>query len=118
MVYFIVCRKVYKSLKRKTIVSVKFVIHNRLDNVGVAIDDIRAGEEVAGVYIEDRSSGPRLKAINDVPLGHKIALTNIRAGEKVIKYGRVIGVAISDIRAGVFWRRGDDHGEVHSKGLR
>ncbi|WP_069806987.1 UxaA family hydrolase [Vulcanisaeta thermophila] len=80
--------------------SLKFVIHNKLDNVGVAIDDIKAGEDVMGVYIEDRSEGPRLRALNDIPLGHKIALRDIRAGERVIKYGRVIGVATRDIRAG------------------
>ena len=81
-------------------VSLKFAIHSKTDNVGVAIDDIRAGEEVVGVYIEDRSSGPKLRALNDIPLGHKIALVDIRAGDKVIKYGRVIGVATRDIRAG------------------
>ncbi|ABW01968.1 UxaA family hydrolase [Caldivirga maquilingensis] len=78
----------------------RFAIHNKEDNVGVAIDDISAGEEAHGVYIEDKSNGPIVKAIEDIPLGHKIALRDIKAGEKVIKYGRVIGVAVKDIKAG------------------
>lgn len=78
----------------------KFAIHNKEDNVGVAIDDIKAGEQAQGIYIEDRSMGPVIKALEDIPLGHKIALRDIKAGERVIKYGRVIGVATRDIKAG------------------
>ncbi|WP_291766950.1 UxaA family hydrolase [Caldivirga sp. UBA161] len=78
----------------------KFAIHNKEDNVGVAIEDIRAGEEAQGIYIEDKSNGPVVKAVEDIPLGHKIALRDIKAGKEVIKYGRVIGVAVKDIKAG------------------
>ena len=34
------------------------------------------------------------------PRGHKFALTDIRAGEAVFKYGAPIGIATRDIRAG------------------
>ncbi len=37
---------------------------------------------------------------DDIPYGHKIALTDIRRGEAIIKYGEQIGVATADIRAG------------------
>jgi (2R)-sulfolactate sulfo-lyase subunit alpha len=85
----------------------RFAIHNREDNVGVAIEDIRAGDEAQGVYIEDRSMGPIIKALEDIPLGHKIALRDIKAGERVIKYGRVIGVATRDIKVG-------EHVHIHN----
>ncbi|MFP3074836.1 MAG: UxaA family hydrolase [Caldivirga sp.] len=85
----------------------RFAIHNREDNVGVAIEDIRAGDEAQGVYIEDRSMGPVIKALEDIPLGHKIALRDIKAGERVIKYGRVIGVATRDIKVG-------EHVHIHN----
>jgi (2R)-sulfolactate sulfo-lyase subunit alpha len=42
-----------------------------------------------------------------VPLGHKIALRDLAAGERVIKYGVPIGVATRDIRAG-------EHVHVHN----
>ncbi|MBQ8605522.1 MAG: altronate dehydratase [Clostridia bacterium] len=41
-----------------------------------------------------------LKAQNDVPAGHKIALCDIPAGEKIIKYGMPIGAAKTDITKG------------------
>ena len=37
---------------------------------------------------------------DDIPAGHKIALTDIRAGEKIIKYGNPIGRATCAIQAG------------------
>ena len=35
-----------------------------------------------------------------VPIGHKVARTDIRPGDKILKYGAPIGVATADIPAG------------------
>jgi len=84
----------------------KFIVHDKSDNVGVAIEDLRAGEEVVGVYLSE-SSLITIKVLNEVPLGHKIALTDLRAGDKVVKYGEVIGIATRDIRKG-------EHVHIHN----
>lgn len=83
------------------------LIHSREDNVAVAVTDIKAGDEVNTVYLDDMSPGPSVKASNDIPLGHKVALRDIPKGSYVIKYGRPIGVATADIRAG-------EHVHVHN----
>lgn len=59
------------------------------DNVAVTLVPITKGEEVFGVTARE-----------DIPQGHKIALTDIHAGERVIKYGFTIGTVKSDIHAG------------------
>ena len=41
-----------------------------------------------------------MTTLEDIPQGHKIALADIKEGEKVIKYGFPIGVAKQDIKAG------------------
>ena len=41
-----------------------------------------------------------LKPHGDVPAGHKLALRDIKAGEKIVKYGFPIGVATKDIAKG------------------
>ncbi len=51
---------------------------------------------------EKDNVGVLKKPLGDLPMGHKIALTDIRAGEKVIKYGYPIGVATEDIKKGDF----------------
>jgi (2R)-sulfolactate sulfo-lyase subunit alpha len=77
----------------------KFLVHAKGDSVGVAVEDIRAGETAEGVILEDESP-VTIKALQDIPLGHKIALTSIGPGATVIKYGEPIGKAMAAIRPG------------------
>ena len=41
-----------------------------------------------------------IKLINDIPVGHKFSLAEIQKGEKIIKYGEIIGVATQNIQVG------------------
>ncbi len=68
------------------------VINNR-DNVGIALEDISSGMEV-------KAGGKSIIALDSIMFGHKLALTDIRKGESIIKYGEVIGVAVMDIKKG------------------
>ena len=61
------------------------------DNIAVALQRIEPGAELS-------QSG--LIARDLIPSGHKIAVSPIASGQKVIKYGRVIGVATQDIQSG------------------
>ena len=71
------------------------------DMVAVALKPLKAGENVS--Y---GSGSVTLK--DDIPMGHKAALRDIRKGEAVIKYGFPIGEATEDIPAG---------GHVHTHNL-
>ena len=64
----------------------------RDDNVAVALCPITKGEKL-------ETTVP-LRALDDIPAGHKVALTDIAEGQKVIKYGFPIGVATQAIPAG------------------
>lgn len=77
----------------------KFLVHEDGDYVGVAVQDIKAGEEVLGVDLHE-GKGLRVKSNHDIPLGHKIALKAVKKGEVVIKYGENIGNATQDISVG------------------
>ncbi len=83
-----------------------FIVHAKKDQVGVAVKDISAGENIEGWCMEDDSA---LSVISnkEIPLGHKVAITSIGKGEPVIKYGMPIGNATSDIRIG-------DHVHTHN----
>jgi alpha-glucosidase (family GH31 glycosyl hydrolase) len=52
---------------------------------------LREGEERA-VTLEGKAVGS-VKLVNDVPLGHKVAMRDIANGKDVIEYGCVIGMA-------------------------
>ena len=63
------------------------------DMVAVALKPLKAGERVSCGDCE-------ITLRDDLPMGHKAALRDIRAGEAVIKYGFPIGEATQDIPAG------------------
>ncbi|GAB6158079.1 UxaA family hydrolase [Desulfotomaculum varum] len=78
---------------------IKFLVHDPEDMVGVAVANIEAGETVIG-KIQDSKQTVEIKAISNIPLGHKIALKDIASGERVIKYHLPIGKAVADIKKG------------------
>lgn len=77
---------------------------NNIDMVAVALQPLKAGVpvKVSGAELE-------ITPLEDIPMGHKIALRDIKAGEKIIKYGFPIGAAKCDIATG---------GHVHTENVR
>ncbi|MBC8130110.1 MAG: altronate dehydratase [Rhizobiaceae bacterium] len=63
------------------------------DSVAIALTPIAAGATVA-------ANDDRVQALSDIPNGHKIARRDIAAGDPVLKFGQVIGVATVPIRRG------------------
>jgi len=83
----------------------KWLWLHREDNVAMSLFDFAKGSVV---HID----GAEIVLKDAVDYGHKFALTNIRAGEPVVKYAETIGVASRDISAG-------EHVHVHNiKSLR
>ena len=68
---------------------------NPADNVAVAIEPLRQGEQVT-------IDGQLITLSNDVPAGHKFLLTDLRQGQDVVKYGYPIGHLNEDHQAGDF----------------
>ena len=73
------------------------IVIKRQDNVATAIRDIEEGK-MATVGIEDDTL--IVRAIQPIPLGHKLALRRMQSGEEILKYGTVIGRATKDIQVG------------------
>ncbi|NMW85615.1 UxaA family hydrolase [Peptoniphilus sp. AGMB00490] len=74
------------------------VIINEKDNVIVAIEPIKKGDIVE--FKDLNGNIKSIKAIDDIKIYHKLALTDIKKGEPVIKYGEHIGFALNDIKIG------------------
>ncbi len=62
---------------------------NEADSVAVALRSINKGENING-----------LELLENIPMGHKVALKDIRKGERIIKYGFPIGEALTAIPRG------------------
>ena len=61
------------------------------DNVAIAMANLEEGVALTPFEVS---------ASTKVPRGHKVALQAIEAGEKILKYGQIIGVASQKINAG------------------
>lgn len=73
------------------------------DNVAVAIREIKSGEQA------NLDGGQAVTVNQDIPRGHKLALSQIVKGQEVLKYGEIIGAAKEPIRPG-------DHVHTHNLG--
>ncbi|MDE6667345.1 MAG: altronate dehydratase family protein [Clostridia bacterium] len=69
--------------------SKKTIIINPLDNVAVALTDLKKGETHEGITL-----------VEDITKGHKFTLRDIKKGENIIKYGNPIACATADIQKG------------------
>ncbi len=84
-----------------------FIVHDKTDTVGVmVVENAQAGEELTG-WIMESDETIAIKALDAVPLGHKIALKEFKAGETVLKYGHDVGRSVAPIAKG-------NHVHVHN----
>lgn len=76
------------------------LVHDKRDNVGVVVvEDLKHGAEMLCVVTEDNSDF-RMAVHDPVPIGHKVALTDLSVGDTVIKYGEDIGRIVAPVKKG------------------
>jgi hypothetical protein len=71
---------------------------NPADNVATALDDLASGP----VQVLGASAGLELAAVEEIQLGHKIALRRIEAEQPITKFGVPIGIAMTTIEPGAW----------------
>lgn len=86
---------------------IEVVIHHEGDDVAMAVVAGLTANRMLCCWLMDRDQMSTLNARAAIPLGHKVAVRAIKAGQGVMKYGSSIGVASADIKAG-------DHVHVHN----
>jgi (2R)-sulfolactate sulfo-lyase subunit alpha len=86
---------------------IHFVVHDEGDSVGVVVvEGVKAGQALSG-WIMDQDRDMRVEAVNDIPIGHKLAIKALAKDATVIKYGVDIGRAVAPIGVG-------EHAHVHN----
>jgi len=83
------------------------VLHDAHDTVAVVVvEGVKAGMDL-NAWIMDDDRTIALKARQDIPIGHKVALADMNTGDTVLKYGVDIGKVVAPIKAG-------EHAHVHN----
>ncbi|MEO7244647.1 MAG: UxaA family hydrolase [Rubrivivax sp.] len=87
---------------------IHFVVHEDGDSVGtVVVEGVKSGDKMTG-WVMEQDKMMTLPTLSSIPIGHKVALKDLKKDDAVIKYGVDIGkvVAVS-IKAG-------EHLHVHN----
>ena len=83
------------------------VLHDAKDTVAVAVvEGIKAGTELTA-WIMDDDRTISVKALQDIPMGHKVAMRPMEVGDTVYKYGVDIGKVVAAAKVG-------EHAHVHN----
>ncbi len=77
----------------------KAILINARDNTATLLGEAQAGESVS-IVRESGEVAQEITARQDISVGHKIALCEIREGERVFKYGEPIGITTQTIQKG------------------
>lgn len=85
---------------------IQFLVHEKADSVGVATVDLKAGETAKGLFM-DSQKPVEIMVLQDIPLGHKVALQDHSANDSVTKYGEDIGKVVLVIKKG-------EHVHIHN----
>jgi (2R)-sulfolactate sulfo-lyase subunit alpha len=86
---------------------IHFIVHNENDSVGVVVvEGVNAGDSLNG-WIMDQQKDITFEAKDDIPIGHKLAITDLAEGDTLIKYQTDIGKVVAPIARG-------EHVHVHN----
>ena len=86
---------------------IHFVLHDAKDTVAVVVvEGVQAGAALNG-WIMDEDRMIEVQALQDIPIGHKVALKNMAVGDTVWKYGIDMGKVVAPIQTG-------QHAHVHN----
>jgi (2R)-sulfolactate sulfo-lyase subunit alpha len=83
------------------------LVHAPGDSCGVVVvEGLKAGTDMLCVVTRNDTSF-QLQAVQDIPIGHKVALKDLAVGDTVIKYGEDIGKVVAPVKKG-------EHLHVHN----
>ena len=83
------------------------IIHDEKDNVGVVVIEKITPNQDCNCWIMENDKSTKIQSKNEIPLGHKIALQDLKAGDTILKYGHDIGKVVASIKKG-------DHVHIHN----
>ena len=77
-----------------------FIVHDKKDTVGVVVvEDVKPGMALTG-WVMETDETIKITALDAIPIGHKVALGDIKKGDTILKYGHSIGKAVAEIGKG------------------
>ena len=83
------------------------IIHDEKDNVGVVVIETTKKGQECNAWIMENDTSANIQSLDEIPLGHKIAMCDLKEGDTILKYGHDIGKVVKSIKKG-------EHVHVHN----
>ena len=83
------------------------IIHDEKDNVGVVVIDKIIPKQGCSCWIMENDKTIQIQSVDEIQLGHKIAMVDLNEGDTILKYGHDIGKVVKSIKKG-------EHVHVHN----
>ncbi|WP_415285154.1 UxaA family hydrolase [Candidatus Pelagibacter sp. Uisw_130] len=83
------------------------IIHDEKDNVGVVVIDKITSKQDCACWIMENDKTVKIQSVDEIQLGHKIAMVDLNEGDTILKYGHDIGKVVKSIKKG-------EHVHVHN----
>ena len=61
------------------------IIHDKKDNVGVVVIEKITPKQDCSCWIMEDDSTVNIQSLDEIPLGHKIAMTDLNEGDTILK---------------------------------
>ena len=76
------------------------IIHDEKDNVGVVVIEKITPNQDCNCWIMENDKSSKIQSKSEIPLGHKIAMIDLKEGDTILKYGHDIGRVVKNINKG------------------
>ena len=73
------------------------IIHDEKDNVGVVVIEKITPNQNCNCWIMENDKSAKIQSKSEIPLGHKIAMVDLKEGDTILKYGHDIGKVVKNI---------------------
>jgi len=83
------------------------IVHDEKDNVGVVVIEKIIPNQNCNCWIMENNKSVQIQSINEILLGHKIAMVDLNVDDTILKYGHDIGKVVKSIKKG-------EHVHVHN----
>ena len=76
------------------------IIHDETANVGVVVIEKIAPKQDCACWIMEDDTSTNITSMDEIVLGHKIAMVDLNEGDTILKYGHDIGKVVKSIKKG------------------
>ena len=70
------------------------IIHDEKDNVGVVVIEKITPNQDCACWIMENDKTVSIQSLNEIQLGHKIAMIDLNEGDTILKYSHDIGKVV------------------------